>query len=585
MDEKTNVQDKKMNWRDLASLIRDTKPSKLLVFIAIFMSVVGTVAGLIVPFFTKNLVDQLSTSTLSSGVIALLITAFIVQAIFSGLSMYLLLYIGETVVARLRERLMSKVLSLQVAYFDSNRVGDTTSRIVNDTGVIKDLVSNHLINLLTSTLSIVGSIGILLYLDWKLTAILLAVVPVMMIGIRFIGKRMYKVSKGLQEETAKFTATITQVLSEVRLVKFSMAENVEEEKGRHGIKNVFSYSMKEAKIYALLMPLMTLLLMGVLVIIVGYGGVRVSTGELSAGELVAFLLYLFQIIIPFSSMARFLTAIQKAMGATERLQFLLHHESEERSIGEDVLNPAHPLVFKEVDFSYGKEPVLKGASFDIPPGKVTAIVGPSGSGKTTTFSLIERFYKPQKGMIMLGGKDVYDFSLTSWRKQIGYVSQESPLIGGTIKENILYGLEENVSDEELHAAARQAYALPFILDLPAGFETEIGERGIKLSGGQRQRIAIARAIVRNPYILLLDEATSSLDSTSEVQVQRALNNLMKDRTTIVIAHRLSTVVHADQILVMENGAVSGKGSHEELMQESRLYKELAHQQFQLEESS
>ena len=578
-------QEKKMNWRELSKLIRDTNPSKPLVTAAIAMSMIGTIAGLIVPFFTKNLVDQLSGSTLSSGVITLLIAAFIVQAIFSGLSMYLLLYIGETVVARLRERLMKKVLSLQVEYFDQNRVGDTTSRIVNDTGVIKDLVSNHLISLLTSTLSIVGSIGILLYLDWKLTAILLAVVPIMMIGIRFIGKRMYKVSKGLQEETAKFTATITQVLSEVRLVKFSMAENVEEENGKNGIKNVFGYSMKEAKIYALLMPLMTLLLMGVLVIIVGYGGVRVSTGELTAGELVAFLLYLFQIIIPFSSMARFLTAIQKAMGATERLQFLLDHDSEERLSGEEVENPAQVLSFNNVEFSYGKEMVLKKASFEVPPGKVTAIVGPSGSGKTTTFTMIERFYQPQEGEIKLGDKEITCFSLVSWRKQIGYVSQESPLIAGTIKENIVYGLEEEVSDQDIEAAARQAYALPFIQDLPNGLDTEIGERGIKLSGGQRQRIAIARAIVRNPSILLLDEATSSLDSTSEVQVQRALNNLMKDRTTIVIAHRLSTVVHADQILVMENGRVSAQGTHEELFRKSNLYKELAQQQFQMEESS
>ncbi|WP_165997851.1 ABC transporter ATP-binding protein [Bacillus sp. Cs-700] len=578
-------QDKKMNWRGLSKLIRDTNPSKPLVAAAIAMSMIGTIAGLIVPFFTKNLVDQLSGSTLSSGVITLLIAAFIVQAIFSGLSMYLLLYIGETVVARLRERLMKKVLSLQVNYFDQNRVGDTTSRIVNDTGVIKDLVSNHLISLLTSTLSIVGSIGILLYLDWKLTAILLAVVPIMMIGIRFIGKRMYKVSKGLQEETAKFTATITQVLSEVRLVKFSMAENVEEENGKNGIKNVFGYSMKEAKIYALLMPLMTLLLMGVLVIIVGYGGVRVSTGELTAGELVAFLLYLFQIIIPFSSMARFLTAIQKAMGATERLQFLLDHESEERLNGEEVKNPAQVLSFNNVEFSYGKEMILKKASFEVPPGKVTAIVGPSGSGKTTTFSLIERFYRPQEGEIKLGDNEISRFSLVSWRKQIGYVSQESPLIAGTIKENIVYGLEKEVSDQDIEVAASQAYALPFIHDLPDGLDTEIGERGIKLSGGQRQRIAIARAIVRNPSILLLDEATSSLDSTSEVQVQRALNNLMKDRTTIVIAHRLSTVVHADQILVMENGRVSAQGTHEELFMNSNLYKELAQQQFQMEESS
>jgi ATP-binding cassette subfamily B protein AbcA/BmrA len=570
----------KINWKAFATLIKQSQPSKLLIGLAVIISLIETLASLVVPFFTKDLVDNLANIRWQGPLIPLLVGAFVVQAVASGVSIYMLSHVGQTVVANIRERLWYKVLCLPVSYFDRNRTGDTMSRIVNDTGILKDLIANHLISFFSSLISIIGAIGILLYLDWQMTIVLLLVLPVIMLVIRPMGQKMYKVSKGLQDETAQFSSLLTQVLSEIRLVKLSGAENIEADNGRKGIRSLFSFGMKEAKIHAILAPLMTLVLMGILVLVVGYGGIRVATGQLTAGELVAFLLYLFQIVIPVSALARFFTSVQKAMGATERILSLLEQEEEDTKEKRSVENPNQPIRLEHVGFSYAQgEDVLRDVSFTIKPGTMTAIVGPSGGGKTTLFSLLERFYEPTAGAIYLGEDAIDEFTLASWRSQLGYVSQESPLIAGTVRENICYGLEQ-VSEEEIRQAAEQAYAADFIRELPNGYDTDIGERGIKLSGGQRQRIAIARAILRNPNILMLDEATSNLDSASEVAVQQALNNLMRGRTTIVIAHRLSTVVHADQIIVLEKGQVTGKGTHEELLQSHALYRELALQQLQ-----
>lgn len=323
--------------------------------------------------------------------------------------------------------------------------------------------------------------------------------------------------------------------------------------------------------------------MSVLVAIIGYGGVRVSSGELTAGDMVAFILYLIQIIMPMTQLTMFFTQLQKAMGATERISALLEYEEEHIDEGLTVEKVDQPIYVKNVDFSYGEEPILSNINFTIEPGKVTAIVGPSGGGKTTTFSLLERYYQPTNGSITLGDIPIETFSLHSWRSQIGYVAQESALLSGTIRENICYGIDREVQDDELEKVAKMAYADQFINELPDKFDTEVGERGIKLSGGQRQRISIARALLRNPQILMLDEATSSLDSKSEIYVQKALDNLMQGRTTLVIAHRLSTVVDADQILFMEKGHITGCGTHETLFETHAMYREFAMQQLRIKD--
>ncbi|MGE7839542.1 ABC transporter ATP-binding protein [Lysinibacillus sp. NPDC093712] len=571
------------NWRRFVGLVKQAQPPMLLLIIALCMSIATTGVGFIVPLFTKKLVDGFSLQSLNYWQIILLGIAFIVQAIASGLSIYFLNRVGHQVVAKLRDQLWRKLLHLPIPYYDDNDTGETLSRVTNDTAVVKELITEHLANCLTGVISIVGSVIILLFLDWKMTLVMLIAVPLAMIILMLLGKRMFVISKGMQDETAKFTAILNQVLPETRLVKASNAENIEYERGKKGITNLFNFGLKEAKIHALISPLISFVLMSVLVAIIGYGGVRVSSGELTAGDMVAFILYLIQIIMPMTQLTMFFTQLQKAMGATERISALLEHEEENIYEGRQLDAVHEPIHVQNVDFAYGEEPILSNINFTIEPGKVTAIVGPSGGGKTTTFALLERYYQPTNGLITLGDTPIDTFSLHSWRNQIGYVAQESALLSGTIRENICYGIARDVSDEELERVAKMAYADQFINELPDKFNTEVGERGIKLSGGQRQRISIARALLRNPQILMLDEATSSLDSNSEIYVQKALDNLMQGRTTLVIAHRLSTVVDADQILFIEKGHITGCGTHDTLFETHDMYREFAKQQLRIKD--
>lgn len=563
-------------------LLYETKPSYLLLALALGLSIISTLVGLVIPMFTKNLVDGFSLASVSKLQIAGIAGAFIAQTVAGGVSIYLLNAVGQRVVAGLRDRLWRKFLVLPVSYYNENRTGESVSRMTNDTGILKTLISEHLASLFTGLISIVGSVLVLFYLNWKMTLVLFTVLPLSALILVPLGRQMYKISKGTQDETASFTAVLSGVLSEIRLVKSSGAEQKEYEAGRQGIMNLLGFGIREGKISALISPLISFVFMMLLVVIIGYGGMLVSSGALTAGELVAFILYLIQIIMPLTQLTQFFTQLQKAKGASERIIETLAAEEEVYEGVEEAEGTEGPIAVEDLSFGYKTgEKVLNKVSFTMQPGQVTAIVGPSGGGKTTLFSLLERFYEPQSGVIRLDGKPAPVFSLKSWRKRIGYVSQESPLLAGTIAENLGYGLEREVSKEELKRAAAMAYADGFIEELPDGYNTDVGERGVKLSGGQRQRIAIARALLRDPKILMLDEATSSLDSQSEAVVQKALGNLMQGRTTIVIAHRLATVVNADQIIFMEKGRITGKGTHEELLRDHELYREFAEQQLQL----
>ncbi|MED4904070.1 ABC transporter ATP-binding protein [Parageobacillus thermoglucosidasius] len=570
------------NWKPFWELIKSTNPPKWIFVTAVILSLIETGVGLIVPWFTKSLVDQIAASAIEPSIIILLAASFIAQTITSGFSYYFLTYIGEYVVAAIRKKLWNQVLLLPVPFFDKHQSGETMSRITQDTNTVKMLITQHLVTFLTGFISVAGAVSILLIIDWKMTLMMVTAVPVSILILWPLGQKMYKISKATQDEMASFSANLGRVLSDIRLVKAYCAEKEEQKNGELGIFHLFQFGLKEARIQAVISPFMTFVMMLVLVVLIGYGGVRVASGTLSSGSLVAIIIYMVQIVVPFSQMAAFFTSFQKAMGATERIQRILSLEKEPSGSLPAVPNHKQDIHFRNVSFSYKKkgEPVLKQITLTIPSGKTTAIVGPSGAGKTTLFALLERFYTPDEGEILLGETNIEDFDLYSWRSQIGYVSQESPMMSGTIRDNICYGLNRDVSDEEIERAAKLANAAEFIERLPNRYLTEAGERGIKLSGGQRQRIAIARALIRNPKILLLDEATSNLDSSSEVLVQKALQRLMEGRTTLVIAHRLSTVVNADQIVVLENGTITGIGTHSELLQTHPLYRELAEQQLQ-----
>lgn len=562
-------------------LILSTKIPKGALFIGLSASIITTLAGLVVPILTKNLVDGFSVSSLSMPLLIAIGVAFVVQAIISGISIYLLAAVGQKIVASLRERMWLKLVRLPVGYYDQTSSGETVSRVVNDTSVVKDLITDHFPQFITGIISIIGAVTLLFIMDWKMTLIMLIAVPVTLIVMIPLGKRMAKISRGLQDETAAFTGSVQQTLSEIRLMKASTAEKDEEAKGLEGIGRLLKFGLREAKIFALVAPIMQFVVMLVIVMIIGYGGMRVASGAMSTGTLVAFLLYLFQIIMPITTFAMFFTQLQKAKGATERIIEIMELplESGQDGVVKDIAN--QPIVVKDVSFSYTEEePVLDSISFQANPGEMIAFAGPSGGGKTTVFGLMERFYEPTTGEILVGDTPIQNVSLASWRSQIGYVAQESAMMAGTIRENLTYGLENphEITDDQLWKVAEMAYADQFIRDFPKGLDTEVGERGVKLSGGQRQRIAIARAFLRDPKLLMMDEATASLDSQSEGVVQQALSRLMEGRTTFVIAHRLSTIVHADKILFIEKGRITGSGTHEELAATHPLYREFAEQQ-------
>jgi ATP-binding cassette subfamily B protein AbcA/BmrA len=562
------------------SLILSTKIPKLALGIGLSASLITTLTGLLVPVLTKNLVDGFSVASLSIPLIIGIGVAFIVQAIISGISIYLLSFVGQKIVARLRERMWVKLIRLPVSYFDQQSSGETVSRVVNDTSVVRALISDHFPQFITGIISIIGAVVILLVMDWKMTLMMLISVPITMFIMMPLGRKMAKISRGLQDATAVFTGEIQQTLSEIRLMKSSTAERNEETKGLAGIDKLLNFGLKEARISALIAPLMYLVIMVVIVMIIGYGGMRVANGTMSTGSLVAFLLYLFQIIFPITSFAMFFTQLQKAKGATERIIDILDLKLEEGQSGLEMDITNKPIYVRNVSFAYSEEePVIENVSFEALPGEMIAFAGPSGGGKTTMFALIERFYEPTSGEISIGDTPIAAISLSAWRSQIGYVSQESAMMAGTIRENLCYGLDmEHITDERLWEVAKMAYADEFIQSFSDGLNCEVGERGVKLSGGQRQRIAIARAFLRDPKILMMDEATASLDSQSEGVVQQALTRLMEGRTTFVIAHRLSTIVDADKIVFIEKGRVTGIGTHQELVRTHDLYREFAEQQ-------
>ncbi|MGG1420217.1 multidrug resistance ABC transporter ATP-binding protein/permease BmrA [Bacillus subtilis] len=578
----TQKQKSKSKLKPFFALVRRTNPSYGKLAFALALSVVTTLVSLLIPLLTKQLVDGFSMSNLSGTQIGLIALVFFVQAGLSAYATYALNYNGQKIISGLRDLLWKKLIKLPVSYFDTNASGETVSRVTNDTMVVKELITTHISGFITGIISVIGSLTILFIMNWKLTLLVLVVVPLAALILVPIGRKMFSISRETQDETARFTGLLNQILPEIRLVKASNAEDVEYGRGKMGISSLFKLGVREAKVQSLVGPLISLVLMAALVAVIGYGGMQVSSGELTAGALVAFILYLFQIIMPMGQITTFFTQLQKSIGATERMIEILAEEEEDTVTGKQIENAHLPIQLECVSFGYKPDQlILKEVSAVIEAGKVTAIVGPSGGGKTTLFKLLERFYTPTAGTIRLGDEPVDTYSLESWREHIGYVSQESPLMSGTIRENICYGLERDVTDAEIEKAAEMAYALNFIKELPNQFDTEVGERGIMLSGGQRQRIAIARALLRNPSILMLDEATSSLDSQSEKSVQQALEVLMEGRTTIVIAHRLSTVVDADQLLFVEKGEITGRGTHHELMASHGLYRDFAEQQLKM----
>ena len=574
MDRKQN----NFSFKDFFSLINQIHPKYWQLIVGIILGFISTGASLFVPQLAQRLINNFKH--ISTNLVVITAIIFIGGLIVGALSGLILGIFGEDVVAKLRKTLWQKLLHLPVKYFDNTKTGEISSRLVNDTSQVKNLLANTLPNAVTSLLQFFGALVIMMAMDWQMTLIMFIAVPLVVVALLPIMQQSRKIGRRRQDELANFSSESTSVLSEIRLVKSSNGEPKELNVGSNRISSLYNIGVKEAFINSLTQPIINMMMMLLFLGILGYGAIRVMNGSLTMGALVSFLMYLFQIMSPVIIISQFFNELSKTSGSTQRINEMLNEPEEVAQDEQNVDITNKELKLEHVNFSYedGKQ-ILHDINVQAKPNTVVAFAGPSGGGKSTIFSLIERFYKPTTGEITIGGRNIDQISLENWRKQIGLVGQNSAVMPGTIRENLLYGLEREVSDDELWHALEMAYAKNFVQKMDDQLDTQIGERGIKLSGGQRQRIAIARAFLRNPKILMLDEATASLDSESEAMVQKALSSLMKDRTTLVIAHRLSTIVDTDTIYFIDHGTVSGSGKHEDLVKSTPLYAEYVKNQF------
>lgn len=574
MDRKQN----NFSFKDFFSLINQIHPKYWQLIVGIILGFISTGASLFVPQLAQRLINNFKH--ISTNLVIITAIIFIGGLIVGALSGLILGIFGEDVVAKLRKTLWQKLLHLPVKYFDNTKTGEISSRLVNDTSQVKNLLANTLPNAVTSLLQFFGALVIMMAMDWQMTLIMFIAVPLVVVALLPIMQQSRKIGRRRQDELANFSSDSTSVLSEIRLVKSSNGEPKELNVGSNRISSLYNIGVKEAFINSLTQPIINMMMMMLFLGILGYGAIRVMNGSLTMGALVSFLMYLFQIMSPVIIISQFFNELSKTSGSTQRINEMLNEPEEIAQDEQNVDITNKELKLEHVNFSYedGKQ-ILHDINVQAKPNTVVAFAGPSGGGKSTIFSLIERFYKPTTGEITIDGQNIDQISLENWRKQIGLVGQNSAVMPGTIRENLLYGLEREVSDDELWHALEMAYAKNFVQEMDDQLDTQIGERGIKLSGGQRQRIAIARAFLRNPKILMLDEATASLDSESEAMVQKALSSLMKDRTTLVIAHRLSTIVDADTIYFIDHSTVSGSGKHEDLVKSTPLYAEYVKNQF------
>jgi ATP-binding cassette, subfamily B, bacterial MsbA len=564
---------------EMRRLFRYLHPYKRAMAVAIVSLLLGSVLGLVFPWIMQNLVDtvlaQGNRQTLNQITLVLILT-FLMRSIFYYFQGYFLSYVGERIVVDLRTESYRQMHSLSLSFFSETRVGELISRLASDVTLVRAALTNNVATVLSQIVTFAGSLVLMVILNWRLTLYILSVVPFIVGSAAIFGSRLRKLATVVQDELADSNAMAEEALIGVRVVKSFRRETYEVLRYAEQVKRTFQVVMRQIKMRSAFGPLISFFAFAALTGVLWVGGREVLEGRLTAGALIAFLIYGINIAGSLGAFTSLYTQLQEAAGATHRIFDLLDLEPEiQDHPGAVSLGKTEGrITFENLSFSYlGAGHVLYDMNLEIEPGEIFALVGPSGAGKSTLFNLIPRFYDPTSGRILLDGIDLREITLESLRTQIGVVPQETQLFSATIRENILYGRLE-ASDAEINAAAVAANADEFILRQPDGYATQVGERGVKLSGGQRQRIAIARALLSDPRILLLDEATSSLDSESEGLVQEALERLMIGRTTIIIAHRLSTVHLANRIAVLDQGRIVELGSHAQLLESDGLYARL-----------
>ena len=544
-------------------------------------------AQLTLGYGVKILIDEGFAGGDASGLykaVTFMLIIGVAMAIGSMTRFYLVSWLGERVSADLRGAVFNNLVHMQPSYFESNHSGEIMSRLTTDTTLLQTLIGSSVSLAVRNALTLTGALTLMVFTNFKLSLVILVAVPVTILPILIFGRRVRKLSNKSQQTIAEVGSHAGEIFQSIKVVQSFNRETAEKTAFGRDVEQAFTVARSRVLQRALLTGFAIFLLMGGMVGMMWSGGVDVIEGRMTGGELGAFVFYAIMVGTAFATLSEVWGDLQRAAGAAERLIELLRETSEIPDTGTTLPASQKAIAFEGVHFAYPSRPThpaLSAFTLDIQHGESVALVGPSGAGKSTVFELMLRFYDPIAGAIRFGGIDLRDIPLDNWRQKIALVPQQPALFSGDIFYNIAYGASDS-SQQAVEAAAQMAHAHEFINTLPDGYQSHLGAQGVRLSGGQRQRIALARAILADPELLLLDEATSALDTESEWHVQQALKEIMQGRTTVVIAHRLSTVINADRIIVMEEGGVVDSGRHDELMARCDLYQRLARLQFEVE---
>jgi len=560
----------KQRWLPFIRFFLKNKVPWHLYILSYLFTIAVTSIQLKLPLLTRDMMQgKIFESRVVWGFVGLTLTASFIRAASA-----ILFELGDAKFEmNLKINIWSKLIRIPMTYFNREKPSGLVSRVTSDAQQVPGTLS--VVNgIISGIQGLVGSVVIMYGMSRPLAMLMIPLIPWSMFVIWFIGRFQFKIGALVQNRYSAMTGLMAERLGSMRLIKSFGTEVKEQRDGYKTIENLFSAELYRAKIFSFIQqPVGKTIDITILLLVFVLGAREVNAGRMDVADLVAFYMYAEMLLPSIFALLQAYQHIKGVQGAAVKIGEILETEGEVFERKQSFSIPDSDISFKNVSFAYAEKEVLNALNFIIPKGKVTAIVGPSGSGKTTIFNLLERFYKPAGGSITFGNVPVEDIHLDEWRKAIGYVPQNSPLLSGTIRENICYGVSREVSEAEIIRAAKLANAYDFIQELPGKFDAEVGEVGGKLSGGERQRIAIARTIIRDPDYLLLDEATCSLDARAEQEVQKGLKNLMKGRTTIVIAHNMRTIMDSDQIIVLSNGTVNGVGKHGELYKNNAIYRQ------------